>query len=39
MKNLMNRIKRAVKRKQPPVFDYRAYIYKTVLIEKAERKR
>lgn len=40
MKNLMNRIKRAVKRKkQPPVFDYRAYIYKTVLIEKAGRKR
>lgn len=39
MKNLMNRIKRAVKRKQPPVFDYRIYIYKTVLIKKVGRKR
>jgi hypothetical protein len=39
MKNLMNRIKRAVKRKQPPVFDYRVYVYKTILIEKMRRKR
>lgn len=40
MKNLINRIKRAVKRKQqPPVFDYRVYIYKTVLTKKAGRKR
>lgn len=39
MKNLISRIRRAVKRKQPPVFDCCAYIYKTVLIEKAGRKR